>query len=137
MKNGDDLDRFRIVANALPALPRAARESAAQRPADHQSVAGAERRTWFLRGPVPLPWLAEAGRLRGRALDVGVCLWFLVGVSKNRLVRLSRPLLTLFDLDRHAVYRALRQMERASLVQVDRGKGRRPVVLVIAGKDLR
>lgn len=35
----------------------------------------------FLKGPIPLPWLQGAARLPGKALHVGVVLWFLSGLT--------------------------------------------------------
>ena len=37
----------------------------------------------FLRGPIPLEWLARAAQLRKPAMPAGLCLWFVRGVSKK------------------------------------------------------
>ena len=85
----------------------------------------------FLKGPIPLAWLASAGRLPGKALHVAIALWFVVGVAKTREVKLSSALLAELGVDRHAGYRGLAALERAHLVQVVRHRGRQPLVTVL------
>ncbi len=43
----------------------------------------------FFMGPIPLSWLAKAGRQPGRALHVAVVLWFKAGLSRTGEVKLS------------------------------------------------
>lgn len=92
------------------------------------------RRTpWpFLKGPVPVPWLAVATGLPGRALAVGVALWFKAGLTGSHTVKPTGALWQQFGLTRQAVYRGLRQLESAGLVEVDRAPGKNPVVLIKA-----
>src|SRR5215470_2895400 len=82
----------------------------------------------FLKGPVPIGWLWAAGRLPGKALLVGLDVWFRAGVQGRGTVRLSRARSWLRGLDRWTVHRALRALERAELVEVERVKGRAPMV---------
>jgi hypothetical protein len=91
-------------------------------------VVGDQYRVLFLKGPVPLPWLHQAGALPGRALHVGLALWFLVGVNKSMTVRLAPAATRGFGMNRHAAYRALRQLERSGLITVSRRSGSSPVV---------
>jgi hypothetical protein len=42
-------------------------------------VLSSKRTDRFLKGPVPMPWLATAARLPGKALAVGIALWRLGG----------------------------------------------------------
>jgi hypothetical protein len=87
----------------------------------------------FLWGPVPLTWLASAGALPGRALHVGVVLWWLAGLRRQRTDTVPwRPSIgKLFGLDRHATHRALKTLEAAGLVRVDRQAGRCPLVTIL------
>ncbi len=87
----------------------------------------------FLKGPIPLAWLRAAAQLPGKALHVGVALWFLVGVSGSSTVPLQPSLLRQFGVDRHAGYRAVHALEGAALVQVRRHRGRAPMVTVVGG----
>ena len=78
---------------------------------------------WFLKGPVPWPWLDVAGRLRGRALHVGLCLWREAGRRNSRTVRLCLGTFGL-GLTRWAARRGLSALELARLVRVERMPGR-------------
>jgi hypothetical protein len=90
----------------------------------------------FLKGPIPLDWLVVAARQSGRALHVGMVLWFLKGVKRSRTVELTRSKLAWFGISRHAGYRGLAKLEEAGLVSVKRHRGRSPVV-TISRDDLR
>jgi hypothetical protein len=92
-------------------------------------------RVKFLKGPVPLPWLALAGRQPGKALHVAVALWFLAGVTKSSTVALSNEVLATFGVNRRAGHRGLTALERAGLVAVERHRGRQPRVTVLAGPE--
>jgi hypothetical protein len=43
----------------------------------------------FLKGPVPMPWLAAAAKLSGRAFAVGVLLWFFAGLTKSMVIKFT------------------------------------------------
>ena len=90
----------------------------------------AQRSTLFVRGPIPMSWLTRAARLPGKALHVGLLLWFRVGCEKSVTVRLTRSHCNLFGLTRHVVYRALKRLEEAGLVEVSRHRGRCPIVTI-------
>ncbi len=94
-----------------------------------------QRSTLFVRGPLPMTWLSQAAQLPGKALHVGLLLWFRVGCERSNVVRLTRRHGDLFVLDRHAAYRGLGALERAGLVSVERCRGRCPVVTVRAFEE--
>jgi hypothetical protein len=98
-----------------------------------------QRSDRYLRGPVPLAWLQAAARLPGQALQVGLALWFLVGVTKSATVSLTTVKLAGFGVDRSAKRRALTALAGAGLIALDQAPGRNPVVTVItdlpAGAD--
>jgi len=82
-------------------------------------------RSGFLKGPVPVAWLTAAGSLHGKALQVGIILWFLAG-RRKRLDNLKLNLSKLngaFGFDRSTASRALLSLERAGLVSVHRARG--------------
>jgi DNA-binding transcriptional ArsR family regulator len=88
----------------------------------------------FLRGPIPLPWLARASVLPGKALAVALALYFLSGLRGNQLhdLRLSSATLKRLGVgDRSTKYRALRALERAGLVRVVRQRGKNPLVTIL------
>lgn len=90
---------------------------------------GNPRSEYFVR--VPLPWIQAAGRLPGKACQVGNALYFLSGVGRSCDVRLTQTLCDTFGVDRFAMYRALRQLEAARLVRVQRKRGRLPIVTLL------
>lgn len=85
----------------------------------------------FLKGPVPLDWLARAACLPGRALHVAIVACYLAGLRNEPTVKLSPSTLRLFGADRHAAGRALEALQDAGLLQVERHRGRAPVVTLI------
>ena len=85
----------------------------------------------FVRGPLPLPWFEVAARLPGKSLHAGLALWFAAGLARSRSIPLSNVSGHRFGLDRNAKYRALRWLEQAGLVAVDRHLGRAPIVTIL------
>lgn len=86
----------------------------------------------FVKGPIPLDWLAQAGRLPGKAAQVGTILWFLSGLNDSKTVKLTNIFPKRFGVDRFAKNRALVELENAGLVAVARAAGRAPVVAILA-----
>jgi hypothetical protein len=86
----------------------------------------------FLKGPIPHVWLCAAAQLPGRALQVGVYLWFLAGMKKARTVTLPLARLREFGLDRFAVRRGLQALQKAGLVSTVTRQGRSAVVTIEA-----
>jgi hypothetical protein len=78
---------------------------------------------WFLRGPVPWPWLEAAARLPGKALALSLCLWREAGRRRCRTVKLCLSRVGL-GVSAYAARRALRALEAAGLVTVLRLPGR-------------
>ena len=93
----------------------------------------------FLKGPIPTRWLKTAAGLTGRALEVGLALWYKHGLLgqadsiavTNALVQVIGP------ISRKARYRALNALEKARLVAVTRQPGRAPRAMILdVGEDL-
>lgn len=84
----------------------------------------------FLRGPVPIWWLARAARLPGKALAVGIALWFRKGIVGRDTVKPSWALWRRLGIGRHAAYRDLRNLEASGLVTVKRRVGKNPIVKI-------
>jgi hypothetical protein len=85
----------------------------------------------FLKGPIPLTWLAIAGEQPGKALHVGVALWHLAGLKRTQTVPLSASLLLTMGVSRHSGYRGLKALEGAGLVSIVRHPGRLPIVTIL------
>jgi hypothetical protein len=115
-----ELDRLRLFMTVEE--PRASRTTSPLLPRQGEK---------FLRGPVPILWLGRAASQPGRALHVAVTLWFLAGLAKSRVVRLSVKTLSVFGVDRYAAYRGLRALERAGLVEARRRRGANAIVTLL------
>jgi hypothetical protein len=113
----DDLEEYRYE---IPASKRAR---------SRRTHHGAGER--FLKGPIPLRWLERAGQQSGQALHVGVVLWFLRGVTGDKVIVLSAKALRRFGVSQWAGYRGLKALERAKLVTVERHCGRQPRVTLL------
>lgn len=85
----------------------------------------------FIRGPIPLWWVTTAATLPGKALAVGLALWYRKGLTKSDMVRPSWKLWAKFGIGRQAAYRALRHLETAGLVTVVRSVGKNPFITII------
>ena len=78
----------------------------------------------FLKGPVPLVSLAVAACLPGKALAVYLAIVHRRDLTHEPTVTLQSRLLREFGVDRDSKARALRALEGAGLIAVDRTAGR-------------
>jgi hypothetical protein len=74
----------------------------------------------FVKGPLPLSWIAQAVQLPGKALHISLALWYVAGLQGSRRVAVTNQLAVDFGCDRFAKVRALRQLEKAGLVKLER-----------------
>lgn len=93
----------------------------------------------FLRGPIPVEWLARAHEAGGSALAVGLSLWFVRGVSgATGPVKMRSATRARFRLTPDQTRGGLRALEAAGLVDyVKGGRGRCAVVAIVerAGRE--
>lgn len=90
----------------------------------------------FLKGPIPWHWLCQAAPLKGKALAVAIALWHLAGMTgNNATVKLGQKTLRQLGIKRTTGYRALRLLETAGLVRVQRSRGRLPIVTILPVED--
>src|SRR5688500_12227922 len=107
MNNSDfDPDKQRIDPATVDGWLKNARHGKPAR-------AGRVRPGRFLRGPIPLAWLHRAAGLPGKALAIGLALWFLHGCRKRWTVRLTRRTLQRFGVGRKPGYLGLQNLEGA------------------------
>lgn len=121
-----DIEAFRArTSHELPPAPLPSR-SKKRRVADQP----------FLRGPIPLAWLARAHEAGGSALAVGLALWFVRGVSgKPSPVKVGSSVRRRFLLTPDQSGYGLRSLEAAGLIRyVKKGRGRCPVVEIVEAK---
>lgn len=79
-------------------------------------------------------WLRRAGSLGGKALAVGVALWFKHGCTGGGEIAVSGALLKGMGVSRWACSRALRALEQDNLVWVRRSPGQCARVEIILDK---
>jgi len=88
----------------------------------------------FLKGPIPLKWLARASALPGKSLAVGLAIWYCAGLRQRQDdLTLCRSTLDRFGVSRQAGYRGLRLLEQAGLVAAVRQRGCCPRVDILNG----
>jgi hypothetical protein len=90
-----------------------------------------KRNEKFLKGPIPWAWLIAAASLPGKALHVGIHLWFWAGIKRNRTVRWSVSGIAAMGVTRSSAHRGLVGLEGAGLVSVVRHAGRKPLVTIL------
>jgi DNA-binding transcriptional ArsR family regulator len=78
---------------------------------------------WFLKGPVPWPWLEATARLPGSALALGLVLWRQAGCARGRTVRVCLRRAGL-GLGERTARRGLRNLGRAGLLTARPMSGR-------------
>ena len=93
------------------------------------------RQAEFVRGPIPVAWIARAAVLPRGALAVGLAVWFIVGLGRESNA-VCPSLLERFGVTRRTAYRGLRALEQGGLVKVERHRGRCPRVTIVAVKRL-
>ena len=82
----------------------------------------------FLKGPIPLDWIKTAARLPSKSLHVGIILWYLAGIKRQRTIPISNSITKRFGIGRSTKHRALRALESAGLVSICHQPGRTPEV---------
>lgn len=85
----------------------------------------------FIKGPLPLEWMSQAGCLPGKTLQVALVLWYLAGLKKTRTFPLGTKALRVMGVSRDAKYDALARLSAAGLIEVVQTPGRAPVVTLL------
>ena len=87
----------------------------------------------FLKGPIPIHWLASARKTSLTALTVGLYLWHLSGLTKKKTFKATNRTLPMWRLDRYAKYRGLKELEKSGLIKVKRKNKMSPEVTILNG----
>ena len=90
----------------------------------------APRKELFLRGPIPLEWLAAAAKLPGKTLNVALALWWLHGMSASKPFKLTQKALDRLNVSRETAGDCLVRLEQRGLIRVVRKVGRSPVISI-------
>lgn len=116
---GFDIRRFDL--NSYPEIK--AKLLAPPKPALRQ-----HQKTWFLRGPIPGPWLTAACGLGVNAIRAGLAIWHVARMSRSPSISLSAVVLERFCIARVDV--GLAELEAAGLISVVRQRGKRPSITI-------
>ena len=77
----------------------------------------------FLKGPIPLPEIAQAARLPGRALALYLAIHHQMALTGKRVVTLPKTLLADLGVDKDSKSRGLKLLQSVGLIEVDMVKG--------------
>jgi DNA-binding transcriptional ArsR family regulator len=91
----------------------------------------------FIAGPIDVLWVVQASRLGVKALLVGLALWHLRGLRRADTFAVSNLMLQEWGVRPDAKSRALRALERAGLIRVERRGKRSPHVSLIIRASIR
>lgn len=84
----------------------------------------------FIRGPIPIDWIAAASGLPGKTLNTALALWWLSGMKNHNEVKMSKQALAYFGVSEDAYRDALCRLEQARLIDVRRRPGQRALVKI-------
>ena len=86
----------------------------------------------FLKGPIPMAWLNEAAKLPGKAINLGIAIWWLAGMAQTKTFKLTGKALDQLGVSRDAAADALKRLEARGLIRVQRSPGQRPTVEILS-----
>ena len=85
----------------------------------------------FIKGPILLPWVLRAATWGKSTLLVGLILWFMWGMRNEKTFRMGiRDIAKLTGFTRLTVLRAIKKLEKNSLIFVLREPGRKLVITI-------
>ena len=90
----------------------------------------------FTKGPIPDPWMVRASRLSSKAFQVGFLIWRAAGKLSKHTFALSTKCTLEFGIDVDSKGRALRHLEKAGLIKVERRSRRSPIIMILKAEPL-
>lgn len=122
-----DMTKWEVASLALKPSQEAANEGGVRR----DGRRAPHPRGAFIKGPLQVRWLLQARPLGVTALSVGLCLWYLRGLRGTESVVLSNITMREWSVSPDAKARALRALEKAGLVTIERRGKRSPLVTIL------
>jgi hypothetical protein len=86
---------------------------------------------YFIKGPIPISWIAKANRLGGTVGIVGLALWFYQGIHKGRPFSISKRFDEITGVTRQTRQSSLKKLHLAGLIDLDLKRGAYPVIRII------
>lgn len=132
-----ELERINAAARAARLAERAQAVDTTLRPTRSAAKsARAKPDGYFVKGPIPLAWLLTAANLGGGPAKAGTLIWFAAGLWGSYYEISLQPRLWQEHFScRQTFYRALEQLQTAGLIDLDRGRGRSPIVSIRVGGE--
>lgn len=90
----------------------------------------------FLRGPVPIPWLAAAHRQCKSAMGIAIALWLEIGMRDNREpIKVTQKIRRHMGLSNDQSRRGIHALAAAGLLRVCKGgRGRCAIVEIVTSR---
>jgi DNA-binding transcriptional ArsR family regulator len=105
---------------------------------EQRSAKPNKQKSHYLRGPLPLAWWGRACLLHGpKILPVALSIWFLAGLRGRKTnLELTGTTLERFAAEgRSSKSRALKTLEMAGLIRVERRQGKNPIVEILENEQ--
>jgi len=91
----------------------------------------------FIAGPIDAAWVIQAAQLGVKALLLGMVLWHLKGLRKTNSFVVSNLTTKEWGIGSDAKRRALRKLEKAGLITVERQGKRSPRITLLPANTAR
>jgi hypothetical protein len=82
----------------------------------------------FIKGPLSMPWLSVAAKLKGKSLHVAMAIQWLAGMNTGKPFKLTRKALEMFSVSNDAASDGVKRLEAAGHIAVQRLAGQRPTI---------
>lgn len=89
----------------------------------------------FVKGPIPLPEIARAARLPGRALALFLAIHHQTALTGKRVVTLPKTLLADLGVDKDSKSRGLKLLQSVGLVELELVKGNAARVALTSNRN--
>ena len=86
---------------------------------------------YFIKGPIPLSWLANANRLGKGTGAVATVLWFYEGMYNGKPFKVSHRLDDVAGVSRQTRQLALKKLHQAGLIELTANRRAFPTVKII------
>jgi hypothetical protein len=85
----------------------------------------------FIKGPVPLDWVKKANNIGGSTGLVATMLWFYVGLTGSKTIKLDSKIDDVTGLSRQTRQSILKKLERHGLIKLIPSYGAYPTVRIV------
>ena len=87
----------------------------------------------FLKGPIPLVWITKVSTLPGKAFQTALAILWLTDMAGGGPIKLSRQAMQRFSLSADAARDAVKRLEAAKIITVERNAGQKHSITLVKG----